>query len=80
MTKVMDVFLETERLYLRRFTMDDVDLLFELDNDPEVNKPVNGLVPTAANNGYWLVASDGGVFAFNAPFRGSMEARASTNR
>ncbi|HKN90696.1 MAG TPA: hypothetical protein VJ622_10465, partial [Acidimicrobiia bacterium] len=22
--------------------------------------------------GYWLVASDGGIFAFNAPFRGSM--------
>ncbi|MGH9023500.1 MAG: hypothetical protein ACRDV9_10440, partial [Acidimicrobiia bacterium] len=22
--------------------------------------------------GYWLVASDGGVFAFGAPFRGSM--------
>ena len=29
-------FLETERLTLRRFTPDDVDLLVELDSDPEV--------------------------------------------
>jgi hypothetical protein len=37
---------------------------------------VEGIVPVPAPNahtgGYWLVASDGGVFAFNAPFRGSM--------
>jgi hypothetical protein len=26
---------------------------------------------TEDGNGYWLVASDGGVFAFNAPFVGS---------
>jgi hypothetical protein len=25
----------------------------------------------AATGGYWLVASDGGIFAFNAPFEGS---------
>jgi hypothetical protein len=25
-----------------------------------------------ATGGYWLVASDGGVFAFDAPFEGSM--------
>jgi RimJ/RimL family protein N-acetyltransferase len=30
------VFLETERLTLRRFTADDVDLLVDLDSDPEV--------------------------------------------
>jgi hypothetical protein len=36
-----------------------------------LNRPVNGLVPTADGTGYWLVASDGGVFAFNAPFHGS---------
>jgi hypothetical protein len=30
-------------------------------------------VPTANNKGYWLVASDGGIFNFgNAVFRGSM--------
>ena len=40
-----------------------------------LNKPVEALVPTADNRGYWLVASDGGIFAFgDAPFRGSMGA------
>jgi ribosomal protein L24E len=29
-------------------------------------------VPNPNGPGYWLVASDGGVFAFAAPFRGSM--------
>jgi RimJ/RimL family protein N-acetyltransferase len=32
----MHVFLETDRLVLRRFTEDDAPLLFELDSDPEV--------------------------------------------
>jgi RimJ/RimL family protein N-acetyltransferase len=31
-----DVFLETERLVLRRFTDADLDRLAELDGDPEV--------------------------------------------
>ena len=39
-----------------------------------LNRPVVGLVPTADNRGYWLVASDGGVFSFDAPFHGSMGA------
>ena len=43
----VDVFLETERLLLRRFTMDDADLLFELDNDPVVMRYVNGGVPVS---------------------------------
>jgi hypothetical protein len=37
-----------------------------------LNKPIVGMavdVSTAA--GYWLVASDGGVFSFDAPFLGS---------
>lgn len=38
----MLVFLETERLALRRFTADDVDDLFELDNDPEVMRYLTG--------------------------------------
>lgn len=42
----MDVFLETERLILRRFTEDDVDDLFELDNDPEVMRFLTGGRPT----------------------------------
>jgi hypothetical protein len=29
-------------------------------------------VPDPDGHGYWLVASDGGVFAFDAGFRGSM--------
>jgi hypothetical protein len=34
---------------------------------------VESLVPDATGAGYWLVASDGGIFAFgDAPFRGSM--------
>ena len=32
----MQIFLETERLVLRRFTADDVENLVELDSDPDV--------------------------------------------
>ena len=38
----MRVFLETERLVLRRFTENDVDGLVELDGDPEVMRYVTG--------------------------------------
>ena len=37
----MEVFLETERLVLRRFTEEDADNLFELDSDPEVVRFAN---------------------------------------
>ena len=40
------VFLETERLVLRRFTAEDVDLLVELDSDPEVMQFITGGLPT----------------------------------
>jgi RimJ/RimL family protein N-acetyltransferase len=43
----MDVFLETERLALRRFTADDVDLLVELDGDPKVMLYITGGVTTS---------------------------------
>jgi len=43
---VREVYLETERLVLRRFTADDVDLLVELDSDPEVMRYINGGEPT----------------------------------
>ena len=37
--------------------------------------PIVGLVPTPSGAGYWLVASDGGTFAFgDATFRGSVPA------
>src|SRR5688500_4061794 len=38
----MHVFLETERLILRRFTEDDVDNLYELDSDPAVVRYTSG--------------------------------------
>src|SRR5664280_3292138 len=38
-----------------------------------LNQPVVGMTPTANGQGYWLVASDGGIFAFgDAQFHGSM--------
>jgi RimJ/RimL family protein N-acetyltransferase len=42
----VDVFLETERLVLRRLTPDDVDRLVELDSDPEVMRFLTGGKPT----------------------------------
>jgi RimJ/RimL family protein N-acetyltransferase len=42
----MHVFLETDRLILRRFTEGDVDNLVELDSDPEVMRFINGGRPT----------------------------------
>lgn len=41
----MEVFLETERLLLRRFAEADVDNLFELNCDPEVMRFLNGGIP-----------------------------------
>lgn len=41
-TSALHIFLETERLILRRFTADDVDLLVELDSDPEVMRYITG--------------------------------------
>ena len=42
----MQVFLETDRLVLRRFTADDVDNLVELDSDPAVMHFITGGRPT----------------------------------
>lgn len=42
----MDIYLETDRLILRRFTEADVDNLVELDSDPEVLRYINGGRPT----------------------------------
>ena len=38
----MHVFLETDRLRLRRFTEADLDALVDLDSDPEVMRHING--------------------------------------
>src|SRR6266568_4205477 len=43
----MRVFLDTERLVLRRFTMADLDGLVGLDADPEVMHFVTGGLPTS---------------------------------
>ncbi|MCP2164036.1 GNAT family N-acetyltransferase [Goodfellowiella coeruleoviolacea] len=40
------IFLETDRLVLRRFTEDDLDNLVELDSDPEVMRYLSGGRPT----------------------------------
>jgi RimJ/RimL family protein N-acetyltransferase len=42
----MSIFLETNRLILRRFTEADEDNLVELDSDPEVMRFLNGGKPT----------------------------------
>jgi hypothetical protein len=36
-----------------------------------LNEPIVGMAVDRQTGGYWLVAADGGVFAFNAPFLGS---------
>jgi RimJ/RimL family protein N-acetyltransferase len=41
----MEVFLETDRMILRRFTADDLPLLVELDLDPEVKRYIDGGAP-----------------------------------
>ena len=43
----MQVFLETERLLLRRFTEADVENLVSLDGDPEVMRFINGGRPVS---------------------------------
>lgn len=42
-----DVFLATERMVLRRFTVADVDLVVELDADPDVMRYINGGIATS---------------------------------
>ena len=43
----MQVFLETDRLVLRRFSLADVDNLVNLDADPDVMRFVTGGIPTS---------------------------------
>jgi len=46
----MQVFLETERLVLRRFTEADLDNLVALDSDPDVMRFINGGTPTSRDD------------------------------
>jgi RimJ/RimL family protein N-acetyltransferase len=43
----MQIYLETERLFLRRFTTADADYLYKLDSDPEVMRYLTGGKPTS---------------------------------
>ena len=62
----MHVYLETERLTLRRFTPQDVDLVTELDADPAVMRYINGGRPTPRDEirddylPFWLAYYDRG--------------------
>lgn len=40
------IFLETERMYFRRFRVEDAEVLFELDTDPEVMRFISQGRPT----------------------------------
>ena len=42
-----------------------------VDGRPHLNAQIVGIAADPQTGGYWLVASDGGIFAFNAPFYGS---------
>ncbi|HEY1737946.1 MAG TPA: hypothetical protein VGI86_04515, partial [Acidimicrobiia bacterium] len=35
-------------------------------NGVQLNKPIVGMASTPSGHGYWLVASDGGIFSFGA--------------
>ena len=55
----MKVFLETERMVLRQFERDDLDLVVELDGDPEVMRYINNgqpvdLAEVTENLEWWL--------------------------
>ncbi|GGS27485.1 GNAT family N-acetyltransferase [Actinokineospora fastidiosa] len=66
----MHVYLETPRMVLRRFTPADVDLIVELDSDPEVMRYLSGGRPTPPEEvrdeiiPNWLSYYDRGDFGF----------------
>jgi RimJ/RimL family protein N-acetyltransferase len=70
----MRVILETDRMVLRQFTWDDLDLVFELDNDPEVMRYINGGEPVERSEvaevlAWWLGYYErGDAFGFWAAF------------
>ncbi len=74
MLAAVDMYLQTERVTLRRFGADDADLLIELDSDPAVMRYLSGGEPTAPDlirdrdlpsilAGYDRWAGDFGLFA-----------------
>ena len=74
MLAAVDPYLQTERVTLRRFRVDDADLLIELDSDPAVMRYLSGGEPTPPEvysdrgmasilSGYDRWAGDFGLFA-----------------
>jgi hypothetical protein len=45
-----------------------------------LNQPVVGMAATPDGRGYWEVAADGGIFAFDAPFFGSRAGQSPVDR
>ena len=43
-------------------------------NNIALVRPIVAMATTADGKGYWMVAEDGGIFSFNAPFFGSLGA------
>ena len=79
---LVNAYLSTERLTLRRFTADDADLLIELDSDPAVMRYLTGGEPTAPEDvrerdlpsilaGYERWGGDFGLFAAHDQDRGA---------
>src|SRR3954451_13365656 len=62
-------------IYDRSTTAGQPDV--RVDAAPDADKPLagpvlpKGLSPDPGSQGYWMVARDGGIFAFSAPFAGS---------
>jgi hypothetical protein len=52
------------------FAFGDAGFYGSMGGQP-LNAPVVGISTDLATGGYWLVAADGGLFSFNAPFYGS---------
>ncbi|PJI86593.1 GNAT family N-acetyltransferase [Luteimicrobium subarcticum] len=59
----MDTYLQTERVTLRRFGIDEADLLIELDSDPAVMRYLSGGAPTPPE-----LYRDGGVAGIVASY------------
>jgi hypothetical protein len=63
------IFLSHPPLILEEVPMADDD-----PNRANVNAPIVGIASTPSGKGYWLVAADGGVFAFgDAAYLGNVE-------
>ena len=53
------------------FTFGDAEFHRSMGGTP-LNAPMVGMSPYPTGHGYWTVALDGGIFAFDVPFHGSL--------